>query len=164
MNRLLVGLLAIAGGTGLWLLFGASAQSAAPQAASSVQYLETNSFQKERAFSPAVATLGGRIIWLAGHEAATDTNGKLAAADFEGQVRATFTSMDHTLKREGGSLQNLVTMTVFIKDARYGDEFVKLRKEAFPNGKFPASTLVTITGLAQPGMLIEIQGVAVIPN
>jgi len=163
MSRLLFGLLAIAGGAGVWLLSGPSAQSAAPQSAS-VQYLETNSFQKERAFSPAVATQGGRIIWLAGHEAATDTNGKLSATDFEGQARATFAAMDHTLKREGGSLQNLVSMTVFIKDARYGDEFVKLRKEAFPNGKFPASTLVTITGLAQPGMLIEIEGIAVIPN
>ena len=72
--------------------------------------------------------------------------------------------MDRTLKREGGSLQNLVTMTVFIKDPRYGDQFVKLRREMFPGGKFPASTLVTISGLAQPGMLVEIQGVAVIGN
>ncbi len=36
--------------------------------------------------------------------------------------------MDLTLKRNGGSLQNLVTMTVFINDPRHGDEFVKLRR------------------------------------
>ncbi len=164
MNRFLVGLIAI-GGASLWLLFGPNAHSAAQQPAPSVQYLEGSAFQKERAYSPAVITQGGKIIWVADHEAASDSNnGKLAADDFEGQVRASFAAIDRTLKRSGGSLQNLVSMTVFIKDPRYGDQFVKLRREMFPNGKFPASTLVTISGLAQPGMLVEIQGVAVISN
>jgi len=109
-------------------------------------------------------TQGGKIIWLAGHEAAADSNGKLVSTDFDGQAREAFASMDRTLKREGGSLQNLVTMTVFVKDPRYGDQFVKLRREMFPDGKFPASALITVSGLAQPGMLVEIQGVAVIGN
>jgi enamine deaminase RidA (YjgF/YER057c/UK114 family) len=88
----------------------------------------------------------------------------LSADDFDGQARAAFASMDRTLKRSGGSLKNLVTMTVFIKDPRYGDQFVKLRREMFPDGKFPASALITVSGLAQPGMLVEIQGVAVLGN
>ena len=162
MNRFVVGLIAIAA-AGMWLASDANVHSAPQQSGSPVQYLEGSAFQKERAYSPAVITQGGKIVWVAGHEAASDSsNGKLAADDFEGQVRATFAALDRTLKRSGGSLQNLVTMTVFIKDPRYGDQFVKLRREFFPNGKFPASTLVTISGLAQPGMLVEIQGVAVI--
>jgi enamine deaminase RidA (YjgF/YER057c/UK114 family) len=55
----------------------------------------------------------------------------------------------------------MVTMTVFITDARLGDRFIELRKEAFREC-FPASALITVTGLAQPGLLIEIQGIAVI--
>ena len=163
MNRLLVGLVGIAV-VGLCLLWGGDVRSAPQRPASSVQYLEGNAFQKERAYSPAVTTQGGKIVWLAGHEAAADANGKLVAEDFDGQARAAFASMDRTLKRSGGSLQNLVTMTVFIKDPRYGDQFVKLRREMFPDGKFPASALVTVSGLAQPGMLVEIQGMAVIGN
>ena len=163
MNRFIAAFAGI-GAAGLWLLSGANVHSAAQQPAPSVQYLEGNAFQKERAYSPAVITQGGRIIWLAGHEAAADSNGKLSADDFEGQTRAAFASMDRTLKRSGGSLHNLVTMTVFIKDPRYGDQFVKLRHEMFPDGKFPPSALVTVSGLAQPGMLVEIQGVAVIAD
>jgi len=163
LNRLIVGLAGIAG-TGAWLLVGANARSAPQQPAPAVQYLEGNAFQKERAYSPAAVTRGGKIIWLAGHEAAADSNGKLVSSDFDGQAREAFASMDRTLKRSGGSLQNLVTMTVFIKDPRYGDQFVKLRREMFPDGKFPASALITVSGLAQPGMLVEIQGVAVIGN
>ena len=162
MNRALVGLAAI-GAAGAWLVSGTNVDSAPQQSAPTVQYLDGNAFQKERGYSPAVTTQGGRIIWLAGHEAA-DSNGKLSADDFEGQARAAFASIDRTLKRSGGSLQNLVTMTVFIKDPRYGDQFVKLRREMFPDGKFPASALITVSGLAQPGMLVEIQGVAVIGN
>jgi 2-iminobutanoate/2-iminopropanoate deaminase len=163
VNRFLIALAGIAG-AGVWLASGVAVRSAAQQPAATIQYLEGNAFQKDRAYSPAVVTQGGKIIWLAGHEAAADNNGKLVASDFDAQAREAFASMDRTLKRAGGSLQNLVTMTVFIKDPRYGDQFVKLRREMFPDGKYPASALVTISGLAQPGMLVEIQGMAVIGN
>ena len=56
----------------------------------------------------------------------------------------------------------MVTMTVFITDPRFGDKFVELRGGFFPDGNFPASALITIAHLARPGMLIEIQGVAVV--
>ena len=155
--------LALIVGAGACFALGGAARSA-PQQTATVQYLEGNAFQKDRAYSPAVMTQGGKIVWLAGHEAAADNNGKIAASDFEAQAREAFASMDRTLKREGGSLRDLVTMTVFLKDPRYGDQFVKLRREMFPDGKYPASALITISGLAQPGMLIEVQGVAVIPR
>ena len=164
MSRFLLGLVSIAG-TGFWLLTGANLISAPQQPTSSspsVRYLETNAFQKERAFSPAVITRGGRTIWLAGQTATEDLKGKSVLGDFQGQARTVFALMDGTLKRSGGSLQNLVTMTVFMTDSRHGDQFVKIRHEMFLDGKFPTSALITVSGLAQPGMLIEIQGVAVI--
>jgi enamine deaminase RidA (YjgF/YER057c/UK114 family) len=55
----------------------------------------------------------------------------------------------------------MVTMTVFITDGRYGDRFTQLRREIFGDN-FPASALITVTGLARPGMLVEVQGVAVV--
>jgi len=73
-----------------------------------------------------------------------------------------FALLDQTLKRAGGTLANLVTMTVFIKEARHGDRFVELRRQKFPDGNYPASALITVTNFARPGMEIEIQGVAVI--
>ena len=54
----------------------------------------------------------------------------------------------------------MVTMTVFINDPRNGDRFVELRKEIF-GGDFPASALITVSGFARPGLLVEVQGVAV---
>jgi 2-iminobutanoate/2-iminopropanoate deaminase len=54
----------------------------------------------------------------------------------------------------------MVTMTVFITDARFGDRFTELRKEIFGDN-FPASALITVAGLARPELLVEVQGVAV---
>ena len=126
------------------------------------EYLEKTEQQKLRAYSPAVITQGGRTVWLAGQTALRDEAGNDIAGNFEAQVHAIFGFMDKTLKRAGGSLANLVTMTVFINDPRHGDKFVDMRAGFFPDGNFPGSALLTISHFAKPGMLIEIQGIAVI--
>ena len=59
-------------------------------------------------------------------------------------------------------MPNLVTMTVFINDPRHGDSFVKMRAEVFKDGRFPARALITVAHFARPGMVIEIQGIAVV--
>jgi 2-iminobutanoate/2-iminopropanoate deaminase len=125
-------------------------------------YLEKTDSQKSRAFSPAVVTDRGRIVWLAGQTAMMDADGKDISGNFEAQVRRVFALMDQTLKRAGGTLANLVTMTVFIKEPRYGDRFVELRKQMFLDGNYPGSALITVTNFARPGIEIEIQGVGVI--
>lgn len=125
-------------------------------------YLAPNEFQKARAFSPAVVTDGGRIVWMAGQTATVDGDGEDISGNFEAQSRRVFALMDQTLRRAGGTLADLVTMTVFIKDPRYGDRFVEIRKEMFPGGEFPGSALMTVSNFARPGMEIEIQGIAVI--
>jgi 2-iminobutanoate/2-iminopropanoate deaminase len=43
-----------------------------------------------------------------------------------------------------------------------GDRLTELRREIFPNGRYPGSALITVSNFAVPGILIEIQGVAVI--
>jgi enamine deaminase RidA (YjgF/YER057c/UK114 family) len=126
------------------------------------EYLEKSDRQKSRAYSPAVITQGGKTVWLAGQTAIRDEAGNDIAGNFEAQVRTIFSLMDQTLRRTGGTLANMVTMTVFINDPRNGDRFVEMRKDAFPDGNFPASALITVSNFARPGMLIEIQGVAVI--
>jgi 2-iminobutanoate/2-iminopropanoate deaminase len=115
-----------------------------------------------RAYSQAVITEGGRTIWLAGQVAGEDRVGRSLAADFDGQVREVFTRLEQTLEEAGARLSDMVTMTVFITDARLGDRFTELRKEIFGDN-FPASALITVAGLARPELLVEVQGVAVAP-
>jgi len=114
-----------------------------------------------RAYSQAVISEGGRVVWLAGQVAAEDASGKSLAGDFDGQVREVFSRLGNTLAEAGGALSDMVTMTVFITDARLGDRFTELRKAIFSDN-FPASALITVAGLARPELLVEVQGIAVV--
>jgi 2-iminobutanoate/2-iminopropanoate deaminase len=110
---------------------------------------------QERAFSRAVITEGGKTVWLGGQTGSPEKN-------FEGQARDIFAELDKTIKAVGGAgLRDMVTMTVFISDVRLGDRLTEIRKEIFKEC-FPGSALITVTGFARPGILIEIQGMAVI--
>ena len=135
---------------------------ALPLAAPGAEYMEKTPFQLSRAFSPGVITEGGRTVWVAGQTATRDNQGADISNNFEAQVRQVFSQIDQILKRAGGSLGNVVTMTVFIKESRYGDRFVEMRKDYFQNGNYPGSALITVTNFARPGIEIEIQAVGVI--
>jgi enamine deaminase RidA (YjgF/YER057c/UK114 family) len=120
-----------------------------------------NERAQARGYSQAVVTEGGRTVWLAGQVAADDSSGRSLAADFDGQVREIFARLGRTLEEAGGRLADMVTMTVFITDARLGDRFTQLRCEIFGDN-YPASALITVAGLARPEMLVEVQGIAVV--
>jgi 2-iminobutanoate/2-iminopropanoate deaminase len=138
---------------------------AAPAAGSpraKIEHLEGSEWQKARSFCPAVVTEGGRTVWLAGQTTLVDLEGRDITGNFEAQARTIFALIDRTLARAGGTLADLVTMTVFINDPRNGDRFVQIRNEHFTDGRFPGSALVTVSNFARPGCVIEIQGIAVI--
>src|SRR5205814_5848092 len=135
---------------------------ALPVVAHAAEYMEKTPFQLSRAFSPGVITEGGKIVWVAGQTATRDNDGRDIANNFEAQVKQVFSQIDQVLKRAGGSLADVVSMTVFIKESRYGDRFVEMRKEMFQNGNYPGSALITVSNFARPGIEIEIQAVGVI--
>ncbi|MCH8281794.1 MAG: RidA family protein [Chloroflexi bacterium] len=119
------------------------------------------SAEDERSYSPAVKVTGGATVYLAGVGATTDAAGKSLAGDFAGQTRATFERVRVNLERAGGTLDDIVTMTVFIKDMQYGTQFTQIRKEFFSRG-FPCSALIGIDSLARPEMMVEVQAIAVL--
>jgi 2-iminobutanoate/2-iminopropanoate deaminase len=116
---------------------------------------------QQRGYSTAVITEGGKTVWLAGQTATVDDSGKSLAGDFEGQARQIFKLLGATLEKAGGKLGDMVQMTVFITDVRYGDRLTQIRREIFGDN-FPGSALITISALANPDAKIEIQGFAVI--
>lgn len=123
--------------------------------------LEGTAYQKQRAFSPAVVTEGGHTIWLAGQTTTEDLQGRDISGQFEAQVRTCFALIEATLARCDADRRNIVWMTVFLDDPRHGDRFVDIRAELFGNTGFPASTLITVSHFARPGIVVEIQAIAV---
>lgn len=128
----------------------------------SKDYLPGDARQQERAYSPAVKAKGGTTIYLAGQGGFQDEAGRTYPGDFDAQVRVCFERIKNAVERAGGSVDDIVTMTVFITDMAHGTRFTQLRKEFFKAGRYPASALIGIKELARPEMMIEIQAIAVV--
>ena len=90
---------------------------------------------EKRAYSPIVITEGAaKTLWLAGHTGAVDDDGKSLAGDFDAQCRQTFRNIEKTLAQAGAKLADLVTMTVFLIDARHTTRMTELRTADFQQG------------------------------
>lgn len=113
-----------------------------------------------RGFSHAVKV--GNMYFLAGQTGA-DTERPPGQSVIEHQTRRVFERMAIVLAEVGATLDNLVTMTVFITDVRYGEEFVALRAKILQRD-FPASALITVSSLTPPQGVIEIQAIAVLDD
>ena len=123
---------------------------------SAAEYVKSPGGQRGGYSQAVVTDAGGKIIWLAGFTPTHDS------ANFETQVRETFTNMQAVLVKQHANLSDVVTMTAFIKDARYRDTFTKVRKEFFKDN-FPASAQITVSGFAGgPDQMVEVQAVAVV--
>lgn len=118
-------------------------------------------WQQKRAFSPAVIVSGGgKTVYVAGHTGQVSDDGRSLAGDFDAQCRQTFRNIEKTLSEADAKLSDMVTMTVFLIDVRHTTRMTELRSEIF--GKdFPASAAITVTGFADPSIMLEIQGIAV---
>ena len=118
-------------------------------------------WHEKRALSPAVVTEGaGKIVWLAGHTGETGDDGRSLAGNFDAQTRQVFRNIEKTLAAAGAKLSDLVTMTVYLIDARYTTRMTELRAEIL-GSDFPGSAAITVAGFADPTIMIEIQGFAV---
>lgn len=61
----------------------------------------------------------------------------------------------------GGSMNDVVKITVFLTNMAHRESFSRARSEFFP-GRKPCSTLVAISALAQPGLVVEVEAIAVL--
>jgi 2-iminobutanoate/2-iminopropanoate deaminase len=117
----------------------------------------------QSAYSQAVKIKGGTLVFLSGVGPA-DEKGMLAApGDFPGQVRATWENMRRVLAKAGGSLDDIVTMTVYTTERRWGEIFTDMRKEVFKTG-YPSSAFMEARKFKTPGALLEIQAIAVLKD
>jgi enamine deaminase RidA (YjgF/YER057c/UK114 family) len=118
-------------------------------------------------FSEAVTITNmgkGKFIFLAG-VGAEDENGPRGAirhkGDFLAQCAYAYDKIKRALAANGSSLKDAVKMTVYVTDMRSRLDWAKCSQEAFAGERVPAQTLLGISALAFPEMMIEIDVTAV---
>ena len=111
-----------------------------------------------------IKTTGGTIVWISG-QVSQDKDGKVVhKGDFGGQARQALANLKAMIEAAGGTIQDIVKVNTYLTDLRYREDMARIRAEFFPDGKLPVSTLVGVSGLADPDMLVEIEAVAVLPE
>lgn len=109
-------------------------------------------------WSNAIRT--GDTLYISGQVARPfDGNGDLVGSDEYTQARQIFARIERIVKAAGGSMDNLVKMTIYMVDITKNTEVWRARREFF-TGDFPTSTLVEVRSLAKPEVLVEIEAVA----
>jgi enamine deaminase RidA (YjgF/YER057c/UK114 family) len=107
----------------------------------------------------------GTLIYLAG-QVSSDASGKLVGeGNFEAQAEQVFRNLKIAVEAAGGNMADIVKLNVYLVAEVDQAEVPKLRaiRNRYVNvEKPPASTLVVVSRLAQPGWLIEIEAVAAI--
>ena len=103
----------------------------------------------------------GETVYTAG-QGGFDDSGELVAGGFVEQTRQTFRNIEAALRSHGADLESVVKLTVHIPDVENYTVFKEVRREFFQE-PWPASTAVS-SALLVPGMLIEIEAIAVVQS
>ena len=98
--------------------------------------------------------VAGGIAYVAGM---TASGGDLS--DEYTQAKAIFAKIRHLVEAAGGSMADIVSVTIFVTDISQREKVWQARREFF-TGNFPASTLVQVAALANPSLKVEINAVA----
>lgn len=77
------------------------------------------------------------------------------------QSKAIFAKIEALMKAAGGTLDDVVKLNVFVSDINDRQQVWDARREFF-TGDFPVSTLLEISQLAHPDMMVEIEAVGVL--
>lgn len=102
----------------------------------------------------------GDLLFISGQVARPYDGGKtlVGASEYE-QAWHIFSRIKRICEAAGGSMEDLVKMTIFMVDITKNAEVWRARREFF-SGDFPASTLVEVRSLAGAQTLVEIEAVA----
>ena len=104
---------------------------------------------------------GGRLLYIAGQVARDAEGNVLAPGDIRTQAREVFQNVQRVLQAAGGDLPDLLKMTTYITRREDVPTVAEIRQQFIP-GELPASTLIVVSRLAQPDLLIEVEGMAAI--
>ncbi|MGQ9370466.1 RidA family protein [Azospirillum sp. ST 5-10] len=110
-------------------------------------------------FSNALLVDG--TLHLSGQHAGVPGGGVVGGDRVEAQAREALRRVRALVEAAGGTMADVVKLTVYVTDMARRGEVAAARRAVF-DGVPPCSTLVEVTGLAAPGLLVEIDAVAVI--
>jgi enamine deaminase RidA (YjgF/YER057c/UK114 family) len=121
-------------------------------------------WQDQRGFVQAHEVGGaGRTIFCAGQVSVDEEGRPVHPEDMRAQITQTMDNLETVLREAGVELSDVVRLNYYTTDLdRFFEAFDALATRLAESGCQPASTLLGVTRLAFPELLVEIEATAVV--
>ncbi len=117
-------------------------------------------------YSHGMIAPGGEIVVVAG-QVGMGPGGQVAGGDVVAQTKQALGNVRAVVEAAGCAMRDIVRLQTFLTHAGDIDGFMKARAEIFPSyfpdGAYPPNTLLVISRLVKPELLVEIEAMAVKP-
>lgn len=119
-------------------------------------------WQERSGFSHAWTVTGlHKVIFISGQAAISSEGNLVGEGDFEAQAVQTFDNLQAVLDAAGAGWDAIVKLVVYLTDISKLRDYGHV-KARYIQGPQPASTAVEVNALALPGMVIEVEAIAVL--
>lgn len=103
----------------------------------------------------------GKMVFIAGQTASDPEGNVVGIGDVRAQTRYILGKIEKAIEAAGGTIDDIVAMSVFTTAVGYHRDINEVRREFF-GSNFPTSTMVQVVALARPELLLEINAMAVV--
>jgi len=118
-------------------------------------------------YSHGMVAPGGELVVVAGQVGADRAGNLVGPGDVVAQTRQAFENVRAVLEAAGSGMRQIVRLQTFLTHAADIEGFMQARKELFPryfpDGVYPPNTLLVVSRLVVPELLVEIEAMAVKP-
>ncbi len=121
-------------------------------------------FPKPRGYSNGVLVPAGRALYISG-QIAWDKDAHIVSDDFATQFLQALDNVIAVVREAGGGTEHIVKLLAFVTDLdqyRSAQRAIGEGWRARMGKHYPAMSLVKVSGLLEPGALVEIEGVAML--
>jgi enamine deaminase RidA (YjgF/YER057c/UK114 family) len=112
----------------------------------------------------------GNLVFVGGQVAIDEHGEVIAPGDIEVQTRAVYVAIERVLREAGAELADVVKINSYLVTDAEGEEFdefwrkmAAVRRDFFPV-EGPCGTGVIVSSLVYPGLVIEVEAIAAIPD
>lgn len=116
-----------------------------------------------RAFNQGVVQPEGKVVHVTGQVAWDENSNVIGAGDAGVQLEKSLDNVRIILGEVGGTLADIVSMTIYFVNRDDLPAIQQARSNAFPAATAPTSILIQAAGLVVPELLVEVVPIAVIP-
>lgn len=144
------------------LLYGAA--SAVQAQATGPEFINPPGLTRPTGYTHVVVSADGRTAYIAGQVAFDSAGTVVGVGNFQAQADQVFANLRRALASVGASFRDVMKTTTFMTDLKNIPALRETRARYFDATHPPANTLIPVTALARPDLLLEIEAVVDLPK